>query len=457
MRDMTKGSIGKHLISYALPMIAGNIMQLTYNAADSVIIGKNLGKDALAAVSTSGPVMTVAVLGASGMGIGASVLMSRLKGAGDREGLKKEFSTALLFGFVFSLCVFLAGFLFAGSVLRLINTPEESFRYACTYLRTVLVGFLFTFQYNILSNSLRALGDSKTPVLILFFTCLLNIAVDLLLVKVFRAGVLGAGLATVFAQAVSVLLCAVYIAKKVPELRLARGDWRIDRKMLAETLKIGGISALQQTAQPVGKVLIQSVINSGGVVAVDAFNTVCRVDDFACIPAQSIGSGIMTCSAQNRGAGSRSRVRETLKNGLLLGLCWFPVICLLTLLLKGPVSALLAPAAEEGADTVELILTESEKYLSVKAFFFIMPCILNAMQGFLRGMGRMTAVLCGTVIQISLRAVFTAVLFPEMGITGEAWACLIGWSCQLLFTGTLLLVLLKRGREAPEPYGKREV
>ncbi|MBO2517346.1 MAG: MATE family efflux transporter, partial [Clostridiales bacterium] len=147
MRDMTQGSIPKHLLSYALPMIAGNIMQLTYNAADSVIIGKHLGKEALAAISTSNPVMTVMILGASGMGIGASVLISRFHGAHDEKKLKKEFSTTLIFGFLFSLVIFLAGFILSGRILKWINAPEASYDMAVTYLRIIFVGFLFTFQY----------------------------------------------------------------------------------------------------------------------------------------------------------------------------------------------------------------------------------------------------------------------------------------------------------------------
>ena len=461
MRDMTRGSIPRHLLSYALPMIAGNIMQLTYNAADSVIIGKHLGKEALAAISTSNPIMTVMVLGASGMGIGASVLMSRFHGAHDEEKLKKEFSTTLFFGFFFSLLVFAVGFLLTENILSWIHVPAASREMAVTYLRIIFVGFLFTFQYNILSNALRAIGDSKTPVLFLGISCALNICLDLLLVCVLEWGVAGAGLATTVSEAISVGLCALWIYRRVPVLKLTRNDLRMDRSLLGDTLRLGGMSALQQTAQPVGKVLIQSVVNAQGIVAVDAFNAVCRVDDFACIPAQSIGSGIMTCTAQNRGAGQKDRVVRSIRDGLLVGLCYFPIICILTLLLKTPVARLMAPSPTPASqitdqanadeiitgDDIELIVQESVLYLSVKAFFFIMPCILNAMQGFFRGMGRMTVVLIGTLIQISIRTFCVYMWVPRMGITGEAWGCLAGWSVQLLFTGTCLLMAVKRERE----------
>lgn len=308
------------------------------------------------------------------------------------------------------------------------------------------MGFLFTFQYNILSNALRAIGDSKTPVIFLGISCALNILMDLLFVCALSMDVAGAGLATLLSQAISVVLCMAFIRRRVRLLRLSREELCFDRQLLKETLRIGGISALQQTAQPVGKVLIQSVINNQGVIAMDAFNTVCRVDDFACIPAQSIGSGIMTCAAQNRGANRHDRVWQTIRDGLILGLCYFPVICILTLLLKDAIASWLAPSPGGAqADAISLLDVEKIKeqsvlYLSVKAFFFIMPCVLNAMQGFFRGLGKMTTVLCGTLIQISLRTVGVYLLVPRMGITGEAWSCLLGWSVQLCFTGTCILL-----------------
>ena len=283
-RDMTLGSITRHLLSYTVPMVLGNIMQLTYNAADSVIIGKNLGEEALAAVSVSDPIMTVMVLGASGIGIGASVIMRRFYGAGDREKLRREFTTTVIFGLFFSLAVFILGFAFSGQLLRLIKAPAESYDMALTYPRIIFVGFLFTFQYNILSSSLRAIGDSRTSVWFLGISCGITICLDLLFVAALHMGVAGAGLATVIAEAVSVVLCLWWIKRRIPELSVTRRELKVDRALLKETVKSGALTALQQAAQPVGKLLIQRTINIEGVVAVDAFNNACRIDDYARIP-----------------------------------------------------------------------------------------------------------------------------------------------------------------------------
>lgn len=435
---MTEGSIVRHIIAYAIPMILGNILQLTYNAVDSIIIGKCLGENSLAAVSTANPIMTIMILGASGIGVGASVLISRFYGAGDMENLKKEFSTTLIFGVFFSLAVFLVGILLSGPILTAMNTPDEILPLAKIYLRIIFVGFLFTFQYNIISSGMRGMGDSGTPVFFLGISCVINVGLDLLLVAALKLGVAGAGLATCFAEGVSVVLCIRYIYKKEPALRLGRKELRIDRGLLKETLKIGSLTALQGAAQPIGKVLIQSVVNAQGVIAIGAFNAVCRLDDFACIPSQSIGSAIMTCTAQNRGAGRQDRVRASLREGLKVALCYFPMICSVTLLFRHPAMRLLTPAG-----STEMI-SMGMGYLAVKAWFFIMPCINNAIQGFFRGMAKMNLVLICTLIQISIRTVLVSILVPKIGITGEAYACLIGWLCQACFEYTCYFYFMRR-------------
>lgn len=160
MRKMTQGSIARHLIAYALPLILGNLFQLTYNAVDSIVIGKFAGENALAAVSAANPVMTIVILGVSGVSIGASVLMSRFYGAGDEDALRREVATTIVFGAIASLVVFAVGWPLSGPVLRLMNVPDEILEMATRYLQVIFVGFLFTFQYNILAAALRSVGDS---------------------------------------------------------------------------------------------------------------------------------------------------------------------------------------------------------------------------------------------------------------------------------------------------------
>ncbi len=310
---------------------------------------------------------------------------------------------------------------------------------ALTYLRIIFVGFLFTFQYNILSSALRAIGDSRTSVWFLGISCGLNICLDLLFVAALHMGVAGAGLATVIAEGVSVALCILWIERRVPDLSLRRGDVVVDRALLGETVKNGALTALQQAAQPVGKLLIQRTINLQGVAAVDAFNGACRIDDYGRIPTQSLGSAVMTCTAQNRGAGESERVRKTLRCGLIIAVCYYPVICSLVLLLKSPAMKFLSP------DGNPEIVAMGVSYLAVKAWFFIMPGFTNTIQGFFRGMGSMTVALISTIIQISVRTVCVMAWVPKIGIVGEAYACAAGWTCMLAFEFGVYFVRKKKG------------
>lgn len=437
---MTKGSIVAHLIRFSIPMILGNILQLTYNAVDSIIISKFLGENALAAVSTSDPIFTILVLGASGISLGASVMISKFRGAGDAEQVKQEFATTLLFGFWFSLGVFALGLALSGAMLRWIQTPAAAMEEAKTYLRIYLVGFLFTFQYNVLASSLRGLGDSKTPVYFLGLSCGLNILLDILLVALIPLGVAGASIATVISQGVSALGCLIYIRKRIPQLCLTREQLRVNRGLLKETLQIGFLTALQQAAQPIGKVCIQGVINAQGVVAIDAFNAGCKLEDFARIPTQSIGNGIMTCTAQNRGAGQEKRMYDSFTKGLLLAFLYFPLIFLVTQLIKEPAIALLCP------DGAEEIVAAGVSYIGLKAFFFLMPGINNAIQGHFRGLGMMKVVLFGTVLQTTIRTICVFFWVPTMGINGEAWACFTGWACMALVEYSLYFYWRKTGK-----------
>ena len=424
---MTEGSIVRHLLAYALPLILGNFFQLTYNAVDSILIGKFAGEGALAAVSAANPVMTIVILGVSGISIGASVLMSRFYGAGDEAALRREVATTIVFGAAASMIVFAAGLALSPRILALMSVPPEILPQANTYLRIIFVGFLFTFQYNILAAALRSVGDSRTPVIFLAAASVLNGLLDGLFVALLRWGVAGAALATVIAEGTSALLCAVYMRRHVPLLRLGLRELRVDRALLKQTLASGSITALQQACQPVGKLLIQRAINAQGISMIAAFNAVSRVDDFACIPEQSISSGMMTCVAQNRGAGQKERVLETLRTGMTLELVYGVLICAATLLCRTPVMRLFA------AQDSERMVQMGVDYLTWMAFFYLLPGLTNGIQGYFRGMGEMKTTLVATAIQISVRTAVVYLLVPAVGLKAAAWACAIGWCCMLVY------------------------
>lgn len=427
MKDLTRGSIAPQLIRFSIPLILGNLFQLTYNAVDSIIVGKFAGTQALAAVGCANPVMNIVILGITGICIGASVLMSEFYGACRYEELKKEISTTLLFGCYFSLAVVALGLIFSTWILAVFGVPEEILGEASLYLRIIFVGMPFTYLYNAVSSAMRSVGDSKTPIKFLALASVLNGCLDLVFVGGLKMGVMGAALATVIAEAASAILCIVYVYRKVPLLQIRRGDIHMDRPLLKKTLQHGSITALQQSCQPVGKLLIQGVINPLGVDAIAAFNAVNRVDDFAFTPEQSISHGMMTFVAQNRGAGKKDRVRKGFRTGLAIEFCYWILICILILTLKRPIMRLFVSGEETG------MIGLGVQYLGLMAFFYILPAFTNGIQGFFRGMGNMKITLISTLIQISFRVIFVYILVPVIGMKGVAYASMIGWCLMLLY------------------------
>lgn len=435
---MTEGSAAKHLISYSVPLILGNLFQLTYNAVDSIVVGRFIGKEALAAVGTSSPVMNIIVLGISGICMGASVLMSGFFGANDEQMLKKEMATTAVFGLYFSVIVAVLGILTSRLLLRALQVPDEILDMSVTYLQLIFLGAPFTYFYNAISSAMKSVGDSKTPLTFLMFASLLNGVLDIILIGIFHMGIICSAMTTVVAQAVSAILCIWYVYKKVPLLQLRKGEFKIDRGLLRQTLQYGSVTALQQSCQPIGKLLIQGAVNPLGIDVIAAFNAVNRVDDYACTPEQSISHGITTYVAQNRGAGKDERAGRGFAVGLLLEFGYWIIICTAVMLFKEPIMKLFVGAEGLG------VIAEGSRYLSLMAFFYILPGFTNGLQGYFRGMGRMKITLVGTIIQTSLRVVFVYLLVPVLGISGVAFACAAGWCAMLMVEIPYAVYLNKR-------------
>ncbi len=424
--DMTEGNIPKHLISYSIPLILGNLFQLTYNAVDSIIVGRFIGKEALAAVGVSSPVMNIIILGISGICIGASVLMSNFFGAKKEELIKKEMATTAVFGVYFSLVVVLLGMIAAKLLLRALYVPEEILNMSATYLRIIFLGAPFTFFYNAVSSALKSVGDSKTPLKFLAFCSVLNGVLDVILIGVFGLGIICSAVTTVVAEALSAILCVIYVYQKIPLLQLKPKEFRLDKELLKQTLQYGGVTALQQSCQPIGKLLIQGAVNPMGVEVIAAFNAVNRVDSYAFTPEQSIANGITTFVAQNAGAKKEDRIKKGFRSGLMLEFVYWIFICVVTMVFREPIMRLFVTGQNKE------IVALGSGYLGFMALFYLFPGFTNGFQGYFRGRKCMKMTLLGTFIQTSLRVVFVYILTPHMGLNGVAVACAIGWSMMLL-------------------------
>ena len=427
MRDMTEGAPAGHIWRYALPLMLGNWFQLAYNAVDSIIAGRFIGRDALAAEGIAGPVMNLVILGITGVCLGAGVLMSEFFGAKDTQRLRRELATTVLFGLGFSVLLAAAGVLAAPWILRALAVPDEIFAITGIYMRITFLGAPFTCFYNALAAGFKSVGDAKTPLRFLMFSSILNAVLDLIFIGGFGFGIVCSAVTTVVAEGVSAALAGYWLVRRTPELCPRREEWRIDGALLNRTLRYGGVTALQQAVQPIGKVLIQGQVNALGVNVTAAFNAVTRIDDFAFTPEQSIAQAITTYLAQNRGAGRRERITRGFAVGLGMEFCYWLVIGTAVGLFRTPLAALFV-TGESAAEVVGL----ASQYLGAMALFYILPAFTNGFQGYYRGMGRMTMTLLGTFTQTALRVIFTCLLAPRYGIYGIAYACAIGWSVMLL-------------------------
>ena len=439
MRDMTKGNPAGHLIAYALPLLFGTWFQMGYNAVDSIIVGRFIGKEALAAVGIASPIMNLVILSISGVSIGAGVLMSEFFGSKDWSSLKRQFSTTVLAGGILSLLVMILGIVFTDLIVALMAVPTEITDMTALYLRITFWGAPFTFFYNVLSAALKSVGDSKTPLRFLIITSVFNGSLDLILIGGFGFGIVCSASTTVAAQGLSALLAIMYVTHKVPELCPTKKEWVIDKDLLKKTISYGGVTALQQSVQPIGKLLIQGQVNLLGVDVIAAFNAVSKVDAFAFVPEQSIAQAITTYVAQNRGAAKNERIKGGFLAGMGLEFCYFILICTITLLFKIPIMSMFVTG-----DSAQNIIGIGAQYLSLMAFFYILPGMTNGVQGFFRGMGQFKITVLGTFIQTSMRVVMTYLLAPSMGIRGIAIGCAIGWSLMLLVQVPICMKKLQR-------------
>ena len=427
MTDMTTGNISKHLIRFTVPLILGNLFQLSYNAADSIIVGRFVGTKALAAVGTANPIMNIIMFSIVGICIGASVLMSEYFGAGNMKKFKREVSTTMLAGFIFTVIMIILCVLLTKPILRLIHTPEEIIPDAASYLRIIFFGLIFTFLYNVFASTLRSIGDSKTPLIFLFISSLLNVVMDLIFVVCFKLGVDGAAIATVTAEMLSSVFCIAYVYKKVPLLHFSRKEIVIDRTLLKITVKYSWVSAMQQTCLYVGKVLVQGAVNPLGVDAIATFNAVNRVDDFAFTPQQSIGSAMTTFLAQNRGARRLKRIKEGFWAGMKIETIYWCIIGVLVYFGARNLIQLFVPQKNS------MVVEYGVAYLQLMAFFYLLPSLTNGLQGYFRGMGDLKITLMSTFLQITTRVLFAYLLAPRMEIVGIALSCLAGWVVMLSY------------------------
>lgn len=384
------------------------------------------------------PVSTLMILFLNGLCMGASILMGIQYGAKDYETLHRQISTTLLSGAVFSFFLTLVCVIFAVPILLLLQVDPSIMDMTVQYLRIIFLGLMFTFLYNFFSSTLRALGDSASPLYFLIISAILNIFGDLFFVIVLKAGSNGCAISTVLSEALCCLFCIIYIQKKVPILRLGKKWLVFDARLLKKTIAYGWASAMQQATVQMGKIAIQALVNTMGVSVAAAFAVVNRIDDFAITPEQNIAHAMTALMAQNKGAGKNDRMREGFRCGMILELVYGAAVMLICLGFARPLMSLFVKDEE--------VIGHGVVYLHLIAVMYILPAVTNALQGFFRGIGDLKVTLMSSFTNMTVRVIAAApmVLLWNFGIEALPYSYLAGWIAMLLVETPLMLRIYRK-------------
>ena len=432
-KDMTTGKIMPLLVKFTIPLVLGNLFQLTYNAVDSIIVGHFVGKEALAAVGICNPISTLMILFLNGLCMGASILMGIQYGAREYDTLHRQISTTMLSGVIFSVFLTLICVIFAVPILHLMQVDPSIMVMTTQYLRIIFVGLVFTFLYNFFSSTLRALGDSNSPLYFLIISAILNIFGDLFFVVVLHAGSNGCAVSTVISEVLCCLFCIIYIQKKVPILRLGKKWMVFDSSLLKKTIAYGWASAMQQATVQLGKLGIQAIVNTMGVSVAAAFAVVNRIDDFAYTPEQNIAHAMTALMAQNKGAGKKDRMREGFRCGLVLETIYGIAVFIVCFVFARHLMMLFVKDEE--------VISHGVTYLHLISVMYILPAFTNGIQGFFRGIGDLKITLISSFINMGVRVLAAAplVLIMHLGIEALPFSYLAGWVGMLVAELPLLI------------------
>ena len=432
-KDLTKGNVTKNMLLFAGPMILGNLLQQLYNIADSLIVGRFLGPDALAAVGSAYTLMTFLTSILIGMCMGSGALFSYYFGKKEEQSMKNCMQLSFLLIGATTLLLNLAVMLLCTPILKLLQTPPELMEMMHSYVWIIFMGLIFVFLYNYYAYLLRALGNSLVPLYFLGTTAVLNVLLDLLFVVTFNWGIEGAAAATVIAQALSGLGLMAYAWLKEPALRFQR-SFKPARGAAGEILRFAFSSSIQQSVMNFGILMVQSLVNSFGPAVMAAFAATVKIDTFAYMPAQEFGNAYSIFISQNFGAGQRERVKQGTGKAMTVSAAFCGGISVLVFAFARFLMLIFVDAGE--TEIIEIGM----QYLRIEGAFYIGIGVLFLLYGYFRGVNRPGVSLVLTVISLGTRVALAYILaaVPAIGVLGIWWAIPIGWALADV-TGIMLM------------------
>ena len=420
-KSMTEGKPLKLILQFAIPLLVGNLLQQTYNIIDAAIVGKCLGENALASVGASSSVQFLVLGFCMGICCGFSVPIAKSFGAEDYKEMRNHIFHAMILTGIFAVLLTSICAVLCPKILHLLSTPDDIYADAYDYLLVIFLGIPFTLLYNLLSNILRAVGDSKTPFLFLAISTVLNILLDLFCIIVLKWGCAGAAIATIAAQAISGILCFVYIRKRIPMLRLSKENYAIKADNVGTMLVMGVPMGLQYSITAIGSMVMQSANNGLGSVFVSATSASLRIKQFMMCPFDAIATAVSVFCGQNLGAGKAERIKKGIKEGVLAGVL-YGLFAGFIMIFAGRMLTLIFVKPEAVA-----VLDASEKYLRCMGYFFWSLGILNVCRLTTQGLGYSGRAVFSGLTEMVARIVVSKVFVPIYGFTAICFADQSAW------------------------------
>ena len=437
-QDLTKGKPFGVLLRFSLPVIGGNLFQLFYTLADSVIVGKTLGADALAAVGATSIIIYLVLCFIQGITGGFGICLGQRCGAKNETGMRRSIAVSLLWSVLFTVLLTAVCCLLAHTILNWMQTPDQIYSMAYDYMFVILLGTGATIFYNMISNILRALGDSKTPLYFLIFSSLLNIVLDLVFILTFHMGVAGAAWATVLSQLLSAILCTVWGAKKFTVLHVGKKDFADLKHDALIHLKTGLPMGFQMSVMCIGQLAMQAAVNALGSDAIAGYTAATKVDQLSVLINNAFGVAVASYVAQNYGAGKWERIRSGVKAGLLQTEAVNILLGILIIWGRRFVVPLFIDAPTEE------IVRYANGYLLAVAPFYLLLGFLLIIRSSVQSMGNGKAPFAACITELILRIITTLGLAKLLGYTGICLASPVAWLGADLLLGVVYGSMMKR-------------
>lgn len=442
IRDMTTGSPFRLILGFAVPMLMGLLFQQFYSMVDTIIVGKYLGVSALASVGSTSSINFMIIGFCTGVCSGFSIPVAQRFGAGDHHGLRCFVANAGWLSAIFSAVMTIIVCFLCMDILRWMDTPDDIIQGAYDYIFIIFAGIPVTYLYNILAGIIRSLGDSRTPVYFLLLSSVINIFLDLFTILVMGMGVEGAAYATVISQAISGVLCFLYMRSHFPILRMTREERKFNLRMAKILCGIGIPMGLQYSITAIGSVILQTAVNGLGSLYVAAISAGNKLTLFFTCPFDALGATMATWAGQNVGAGKIDRVKEGVKYALLIG-CVYAVAAFVILTLFSKYLALLFLDADEVSTIGNVSL-----FLFGNSLFYIALVFVNVVRFSIQGMGFSTFAILAGVFEMFARTFAGMCLVPIFGYPAACFASPMAWIAADIFLVPAFLHCIKRLKSA---------